>query len=189
LIIRKPGERYCPDCIDHVTKQDPEDINRRHCWGAVGYNFKSKLVFYNVPTNKNGKLTKAVYLNDILKTEVQRWLDEGDTHFILEEDNDSGHGTAKGGGQELKSWKAEKGIELLPNCPRSPDLSIIENVWNHMKQSMEDKYYYSNEELEDAIQRAWNAVPQSWIDKLVDDYFERLEDVLHPDVNGKMTAY
>ena len=61
-IIRKPGERYCPDYIHHLRslKQDDipgEDRERFHIWGAVGYDFKSDLTFYDVPTNTNGKMS------------------------------------------------------------------------------------------------------------------------------------
>ncbi|KAK1754158.1 hypothetical protein QBC47DRAFT_385895 [Echria macrotheca] len=40
-IIRKPGERYCPDCIQHSRTSKQEDIpsderERYHVWGAIG---------------------------------------------------------------------------------------------------------------------------------------------------------
>lgn len=50
-IIRKPGERTCQDCIQeqHEPEEKDKKQKRYHCWAAVGWNFKSKLIFYEVP--------------------------------------------------------------------------------------------------------------------------------------------
>ena len=90
-IIRKPGERYCPDCIQHAPQPDEKDMKRQHSWAAAGYSFKSHIVFYEVPTNSNGKMSQQVYRDVILQPVVKSWLDAGQ-QFILEEDGDSGHG-------------------------------------------------------------------------------------------------
>ena len=62
-IIRKPGTRYYQDCIQHVQKEpeDEADRKRHHVWAAIGYNFRSDLTFYDVPGNKNGKMSKRIY--------------------------------------------------------------------------------------------------------------------------------
>jgi len=36
-------------------------------WAAVGYNFKSKLYFYKVSMNINGKMSMQIYRDEILK--------------------------------------------------------------------------------------------------------------------------
>jgi hypothetical protein len=105
-IIRKPGERYCANCFQHTfDRSDEKQRNeRQHSWAAVGYNFKSDLTFHTT-NNKNGKMSLSVYRNQILEPIVKPWLERGDD-FVLEEDNDSGHG-----GDALKrrtivqSWK------------------------------------------------------------------------------------
>ncbi|KAF1936403.1 hypothetical protein EJ02DRAFT_480679 [Clathrospora elynae] len=83
-IIRKPGERYCSDYNEQMWET-------LHIWGAVGYNFKSNLMFYSNPTNQNGKLSLHVYRDQILEPVVKKWV-QNDPPFILEEDNNSGHG-------------------------------------------------------------------------------------------------
>ncbi len=45
-IIRRSGERICPLCIQRNVKQEPKDLARWHCNVIVGYNFKSKIWFY-----------------------------------------------------------------------------------------------------------------------------------------------
>ncbi|KZL63819.1 hmg box protein, partial [Colletotrichum incanum] len=125
-IIRKPGERYCPDCIQEGDSPREKDLKRLHAWAAVGYGFKSNLIFYEVPTNKNGKMSQQVYLDQILKLVVGSWIDNGE-QFVLEEDGDSGH--RPGGKNIVKVWKEERGFKRYFNTPGSPDLSIIENCW------------------------------------------------------------
>lgn len=58
---------------------------RYYCWAAVGYNFKSELIFYEVPGNSNGKMGQRVYIDSILEAVVKPWLEAGED-FVLEED-------------------------------------------------------------------------------------------------------
>ncbi|KAF1936658.1 hypothetical protein EJ02DRAFT_479649 [Clathrospora elynae] len=125
-IIRKPGERYCSDCIQETTNQDHEkEFERSYSWAAVGHDFKSDMYFYKVPGNKNGKLLLKVYHNQILEPIVKPWLERRDS-FILEEDNDSRHG---GGSSSniVAAWKRKYGLDSYFNCSNSPDLAPIEN--------------------------------------------------------------
>jgi len=91
-IIRKPGQRYCMDCIQEQDSPKDKGLKRQHCWAAIGHEFKSNIYFYDVPGNTNGKLTLKVYLEQILKPIVKPWIDSH-PRFVLEEDGDSGHGT------------------------------------------------------------------------------------------------
>jgi len=94
-IIRKPGERYCPDCIYHPPEDENDPpVERYHVWAAVGWNFKSELRFYQVPTNTNGKMNLQIYRDEILEGVVKQWLNAGE-QFVMEEDGDSGHGTGQ----------------------------------------------------------------------------------------------
>ncbi len=103
-IIHKPGTRYRHDNLQHRPPPPKEDKNclPKHCWVAVGYNFKSDMIFYDVPTNKNGKKTHQVYIDSIHKPVVKPWLEAGD-EFVLEEDGDSGHGTGRA--NPVRKWK------------------------------------------------------------------------------------
>ncbi|KAF1966371.1 hypothetical protein BU23DRAFT_663269, partial [Bimuria novae-zelandiae CBS 107.79] len=62
-IIRKPGQRYCANCIQESTEPDEQDKKKLHVWAAVGFHFKSPLVFYNINTNTNGRMTQRAYIN------------------------------------------------------------------------------------------------------------------------------
>ena len=89
-VIRKPGERYYADCIQHAQEPQPKDKDRVYAWAAVGYNFKSELHYYEIPSNTNRKMTAKYYRDIILDQIVQPWLSTA--NFVLEEDHDSSHG-------------------------------------------------------------------------------------------------
>jgi hypothetical protein len=184
------------------------DIHRCHCWGAVGYRFKSRLVWYET-ASKNGKMNKKIYL-DVLNNEVGSWP-KGD--WILEQDRDSGHGfftlTASPPGVQdgsrnpgciVNRWFRELGIPFYFNPADSPDLSVIENVWKYVSQKLQALDYVpaSKEELKETISRIWNEIPQEWIDirivggidhhgRRIPSMQERWEDVRT--ANGDQTGH
>ena len=76
-VLRRPWERFCPDCIVEKDAPAEKDLRRLHCWGAVGHDFKSPLVWYDVPSNNNGKMTMQAYRDQILEPVVAPWLRAG----------------------------------------------------------------------------------------------------------------
>lgn len=122
-IIRRPGERYCVECIQHKETPKEKDKKRFDCWAAVGYYFKSDLVFYDLPGNTNGKMSLKVYRDQILEPVGKPWLFEG-KDFVLEEDSDSGDGKAQNR-NIVRVWKSENNLEYFFNYASSPDLSPL----------------------------------------------------------------
>jgi hypothetical protein len=76
------------------SKQNHTDKKRLHAFrggGAIGWDFKSPLASYDIPSNHNGKTTQKAYIYQILEPIVQPWIEAGHD-FVLEKDGDSGHG-------------------------------------------------------------------------------------------------
>src|SRR5437764_13452311 len=71
LIISKKGQRYCQNCIQEVGGPAETEKNKVYTWAAIRYDFKSNLVFYNVPLNTNGKMTLQIYKDSILESVVK----------------------------------------------------------------------------------------------------------------------
>lgn len=185
-IIRKPGERYCPDCIYHEPKKsDDEPVERYHVWAAVGWNFKSSLYFYHVPTNTNGKMSLQIYHDVILEGAIRPWLDAGE-EFVLEEDGDSGHGTGRKS-NIVKAWKEEHGLKHFFNTPNSPDLSPIENCWRYVKQFISANTSITGSRLLELILAGWERIPQVKINAMVDSMVVRMQDVIAS--GGQMTGW
>ena len=122
-IIRKPGQRYCQDCVQEEHMPDEKNKKRHNDWAAAGPDLKSFIHFYDVSGNKNGKMSQRVYIDQILDTIVKPWLDQGH-NFVLEEDSDSRRELGK---SNIVRWKEEHRLEIYFNCLSSSDLSPIEN--------------------------------------------------------------
>lgn len=193
-IIRKPKERYCPECIqenDPKGQPSEKDQKRFHVWAAIGWNFKSDLVFYDVPGNSNGKISLQVYHDEILEPVVGSWLRETaelglESEFVLEEDGDSGHGGGKRG-NICQKWKEEHHLKHYFNCPGSPDLSIIENCWQIPKQYSRKFPHWDDHSTKSLILEGWKNVSTEFINERVLDMPNRLRAVR--DGKGKMTGY
>jgi hypothetical protein len=185
-IIRKPGERYCFDCIQETMNRDHEkEFERSHSWAAVGYNFKSDMYFYKVPGNKNGKLSLKVYRDQILEPIVKPWLERGDS-FILEEDNDSGHGGGSSSNM-VATWKRKHSLDSYFNCSNSPDLAPIENCWQPPKQYLKRFPHWDEFETRELAHEAWQNISQKFINERVDSMPQRLQDCI--EMEGRMTGY
>ena len=180
-IIRKGNERACPDCVQEAPQPADKDMKRLHTWGAIGYDFKSNLMWYEVPTNKNGKMTLQVYRDEILEKEVKHW--KGD--FILEEDGDLGHGTGKS--NIVRTWKEEHHLPYYFNCAHSPDFSPCENAWQAPKQWLRKYAHWDDETTYELAAEGWDRLTQKTINEWIDSMPERLQRCI--DADGKLTAY
>ncbi|KAH8733976.1 hypothetical protein BGZ61DRAFT_445633 [Ilyonectria robusta] len=94
LIARKPGTRTDPSNLQETKLPADRDLKCLHAWAAIGLGFKSPLVWYEIPSNSNGKMTQEIYIKEILKPYVCKWLDKDHT-FVLEEDSNSSHGPSQ----------------------------------------------------------------------------------------------
>jgi hypothetical protein len=183
-IIRKPGMRYCQDCIQEADEPDEKDKKRFHCWATIGWDFKSPIYFYNVPGNTNGKMSLQVYRDQILEPIVKPWLESGQD-FVLEEDGDSGHGTGKS--NIVRTWKQKHGLKSYFNCSSSPDLSPIENCWLPPKAYCRKYPHWNDATTRELIYEDWDQVTQNFINKQVATMLDRYKAVLEGD--GRMTGY
>lgn len=184
LILRRPWEKHCSDCV--VERRDPSVKQQKkvHAWGAIGYDFKSDLIFYEVDTNGNGKMSHEVYLDSVLKPVVLSWKLAGHD-FVLEEGGDSGHGTSKH--NPVRVFKERNGIECYFNCALSPDLSPIENGWFPVKNQVRKAPHWDAETTIELAREGWANIKQETINKWIDSIPDRLKQVIRG--AGKLTAY
>ena len=145
----------------------------------IGWNFKSKLVFYayveemdkefkngnkrtqNVKTG--GAMTQERYASDILPLVHARKIDVelnkiNGGHFIFQEDNDGSHGT-RSYENIARMTKDEMELDFIEDHPpNSPDLNPIENVWRILKSRVKLHHCKTHQELRNAIEEEWEAI-------------------------------
>ena len=182
-IIQKPGQRHCIDCLQERDLPKQKDKKRFHCWAAVGYNFKSPIIFYEVPGNTNGKMSQRVYIDQILDPVVKPWLEAGQKFVV--EDGNSGHGPGRS--NIVQQWKIDHGLVGYFNCASSPDLSPIEKCWAPPKAHLRTVPHWSDWVTRDLILEGWEGVTRGYISQWILSMPYRLLDIINSE--GKIIGW
>ena len=106
------GGTNMPCCLQERNCPEEGDKKRIHTWTYVGCNEESKLIFNEIPSNKNGKMILEAY-RQILEEHIKPELEKGE-QLILEEDEDSGHGHGSKTNFVAK-WKKENKLKWYRN--------------------------------------------------------------------------
>lgn len=191
-LLPRPGEKYCEGCQDQPPALEwGRDIRKVHCWAAIGFGYKSELIFYDESTSPNnaGVLTMNDYCDKVLDKEVKVWLNTtGPQSFILEEDVEA---FAHGGASKVnvaQQWKAAHGLRYYFNCLDSPDLSPLDTQWPPNKQwRVEPLKDWDEETLRQAARDAWASLDQERVNLWVDFMPQRLRQVI--DSQGRMIPW
>ncbi|KJZ78887.1 hypothetical protein HIM_01660 [Hirsutella minnesotensis 3608] len=184
-IARPPGTRNRPENLQERRGPKDTEVKLLHAWACVGYDFKSPLIWYEVPTNTNGKMSQKVYLEKVLEAYVGPELLEKGVPFILEEDGDSGHGPGKN--NPVRAWKEKHGLRYFFNCASSPDLSPIENCWNVIKENLRQQPHWEQSTIRELAEEGWEKLSQETINGWIDSMPLRMQHVL--ELQGGKTAF
>ncbi|PVH69288.1 hypothetical protein DL98DRAFT_383181, partial [Cadophora sp. DSE1049] len=175
-VTRKRGERTCPTCIQH-------QFHRGHttpvsAWGAIGYGYKSPLVFVN-GTGKKGAFKQMDYLSQILQPHIESIINAfaivthklrpvGLVNPLFMEDGNPAHGH-KSKTNCCAKFRTVHGIILMPHPSTSPDMNPIEKCWRKIKQALHRrrKQPTTVAEMEAMVLEEWARIPQEWIDSLI----------------------
>lgn len=174
-VTRKRGERTCETCIQHQLHRGHTTLV--HAWGAIGYGYKSPLLFLK-GSGKTGAFTQRDYLSQILEPHIRPILEAfaAVTHTLCPsveplfmEDGNSAHGH-KSTTNCCYRFRTQHGIILMPYPSTSPNMNPIEKCWRWIKQRLHRrKHQATNEaEMEAAVREEWDAIPQEWINKLIE---------------------
>ena len=120
--------------------------------------------------------------DDLLGTYQDLHLDYHDRYF--QQDNDPKH-TSK----LAQAWFHKNHVDLLPWPPNSPDINIIENLWDHLERQVwaRNPLPRSEGDLWVALQEEWYKIDLAFIRKLYKSLPQRVSAVYR--ANGGNTRY
>ena len=78
-------------------------------------------------------------------------------------------------------------MKVMTSSPNSPDINPIENIWGLMDVYIKEKEPRTKVELVAAVEEAWEKIPQSTIDNIINSMPRRIQAVI--DNEGKWTKY
>ena len=174
-VTRKRGEKTCPTCIQHQFYRG--HIIPVNAWGAIGYGYKSPLLFIQ-GSGKSGAFKQTDYLAQILEPHLEGFIDDFATityslspvaEPLFMEDGNSAHGH-KTTRNCCAKWRTAHGIVLMPHPSTSPDINPIKKCWRWIKQRLHRRQHQptNEEEMQAAVTEEWDAIPQEWINSLID---------------------
>ena len=174
-VTRKPGEELEPTCIiTRVRKQQGWMF-----WGSFHGDTKGPAVFWEKAW---GTITKETYIEHIIPM-IDDYIRINSGLYVMQ-DNAPGH-SAKLTIEEFQ----RRGIRLVPWPAFSPDLNLIETVWNEMKdwiaQNYPEKATYP--QLRQRVTEAWNVIGRDLLSQLIDTMPQRCQAVI--DANGMHTKW
>ena len=161
-VWRLPGEQRDPRCTRKRVKHQGGGIM---VWGAIAKHRKFPLI------RVNGTLGAEEYISQILTKFVPQLSRATSKRLILMQDGASAH-TASA----TKNWLAERSVNTLSDWPaNSPDANPIEHVWAYLERRLQKRDCSTDDELWDLLQKEWNKVPMSYIEKLYNSMPNRLK--------------
>jgi transposase len=180
-VTRRQHETFEPTCI-------VERHQRRAGWMFWGSFYGATKGPCVVWEKDWGSITSASYREHVvplIHDQIQRYSQETGQELILIQDNAPSH-NARATREELR----RRGISYETWPPFSPDLNAIESVWNWMKQWIQDRYddgLVDSQPIRGALQEAWDALPETYLQELLDSMPARCQAVINAE--GRHTQY
>ena len=175
-ITRKKGEELDPTCVIDAIRKPAGWM----FWGCFHSNIKGPYIFWEKDW---GSINQETYCEHTVPI-VHGWM-RMNPGLLFMQDHAPGH-AARATQQDLM----ERGIIPIEWPPYSPDLNLIETVWNKMKDWLDVRYpeqKYSYEAMRDHVIEAWNAIGEDLLEDLIQSMPARCQAII--DANGLYTKY
>lgn len=168
-VWRLPGERYDPDCQTRTVKHGGGTLMLWGCACAAGTGSIKRI---------EGIMRSEDYREILENSMVPSMRELGTT--IFQHDNDPKH-TSRLCRTFLDA--CDEVEEVLEWPSQSPDLNIMEDVWNRMKRALdamanEQGHPTSILQLQERVVAAWDAIPAEFLSALVRTIPDRIAAVI-----------
>lgn len=113
---------------------------------------------------------------------LRNWIYQLQMHSkcpVLQQDNTSSHAA-----EFTQEWFEDANIEIMEWPPQSPDLNLIENIWDRMKDWIGNEF--SNDKI--PARRLRGEVENSWMQGFQSDLFGRLIDSMPARIEAVIAA-
>ena len=137
--------------------------------GTTGVQFRS---------SHTGKICKGVGAEEYCSVIRESLIPCGKTlfgraDFAVYQDGASAH-TAR---LTRTCWNEYPEVNLIQAAPLSPDLNLIENLWQILDRKLDGREFRSVRGLKEAATAAWRSIPTSTCEQLVEGMHQRLQKV------------
>jgi DDE superfamily endonuclease len=181
--LQDGSDRLLPECVRHKYSKLPSWM----FWGCIVDGKKGPSLFWE---KEWGSINSARYDERILSLMEQFLRNHPLSRYRFWQDNASSHRS-----YETKTNLLIRHIPTIQAPRYSPDLNLIEHVWNWMKNWIEEHYWQARydpakihlDQLRRIVQDAWEAVPDEYIQGLYDSWWRRCEAV--KEAKGGPTKY
>ena len=146
-------------------------------WGCLSGYGTGNLV--KTPTKMDAKLYVTILSDNLLKSVTDLGIKD---NFIFQSDNDPKHIS-----NTAKEQLAKNHIECHEWPAQSPDLNIIEHLWEYLDRNIPKNKRSKISEFFEALHTTWKNTPKEFIDNLINSIPNRLQAVI--DAKGGNTSY
>jgi hypothetical protein len=164
---RGPNEEFSRQNVDPCVKHGGGKIM---VWGGIHSTGFGRLV--RIDGIMTGKMYCDILQEGVLGSLSDLGLEPSD--IIFQQDNDPKHTS-----RVALAWIEENLDETLPWPPNSPDMSIIEHVWDILGVRVQRRNPRPTniEQLWAALQEEWNTLGMDYLDKLYESMPERVAEL------------
>lgn len=154
-VYRRRGERFRRCCIQTVV---PFGGGSVMVWGGISGQGKTDLVVVD------GNLNAQRYIDQILRPVLLPFLQQHNNRTLFQQDNARPH-TAR----ITREFLQRNNVNVLPWPARSPDLSPIEHLWDHLGRQIRQRAVVpgNRQELARALREEWQRIPDRVIIRLI----------------------